>query len=181
MPVVRALQRKARVSTALVGDSELQSSMPLLGQRLRTATSALGRVDAHEKLRSALKRWLDLRFAATPDDAILTPLSLGLIDHGGHYRLVVAGQSGVTENPDAVLQAVEQLSPNFPSQPCPGDWTRAVAPILRWLDEQRGRELARLATDAPSAAHSSVLRALQELLQSATRTERTMLAPRIEQ
>jgi hypothetical protein len=49
-----------------------------------------------------------------------------------------------------------------------------------WLDEQRGRELARPVSDAASEAHGSLLRKLQEILARAPRTERTALAARIE-
>ena len=180
MPVVRALQRKARLSTAMVGDSELQSSLPLLGRRLRAATSALGGIDAHETLRLTLKRWLDDRPAATHPDVNRTPITLGLIANGGHHRLIAVDESGVTESPDVVLRAVDQLSTPAQSTSRTSDWMNTAAPIVRWLDEQRGRELARLATDSPSPAHAIVLRALQDRLQGSTRTERTILSPRIE-
>jgi superfamily II DNA or RNA helicase len=181
MPVVRALQRKARVSSSMVGDSELQSSLPLFGHRLHRATSVSGRIDAHEKLRGVLTRWLDGRPPVTVQDLDRSPLTLGLIANGGNYRLVAVDESGVTESPDAVVRAVERLSATTRAEPRPGDWTKTAAPISQWLDEQRGRELARLATDSPSPAHAIVLRAMQEKLRASTRTERATLAPRIDQ
>jgi hypothetical protein len=153
--------------------------LPLLGHRLHTATSALGRIDAHEKLRLTLTRWLDDHWAATGHDVNQEPITLGLIASGSNHRLVAVDGSGVTESPDLVLRAVEQLSAPTRLEPPPADWTTAVAPIARWLDAQRGRELARLATDSPSPAHAIVLRALQEKLRVSTRTERAMLGPRI--
>lgn len=183
MPVLRALQRKARVATALVGDAELESSLPLLGKRLAASTLASGRVDAGERLRSRLKGWLDrdrLISAASTEHTTGTRTTLALIDGGGIQRLVAVADSRVTENPDALLNAVELLSAQVLTDVVPTDWLAIVTPIAQWLDEQRGRELARLATDSPSAAHATVLRMLQELLQRSTRAERALLGSQVE-
>ena len=183
MPVVRALQRKARVASAIVGESELQSSLPLLGNRLRAASTASGWSDAHEKLRALLTSWLAVAHddtRTTREAMIRTPVTLALIANGDDHRLVAVGESGVTESPDAVLPVAEQLQVQNLSEHRPGDWRSAVAPIVRWLDEQRGRDLARVATDSPSPAHATILRTLQESLQRSTRTERAMLGPRLE-
>jgi superfamily II DNA or RNA helicase len=183
MPVLRALQRKTRVATAIVGDSELQSSLPLLGNRLAVATSALGRVDAHEKLRATMKRWLDEgqgRAVPAGEAVTGTAPTLALIASEGTHRLVAAVDSVVTESPDAVLRAVELLGTEQSAPPVSIDWPGVVAPIVRWLEEQRGRELARLATDSPSPAHATLLRMLHELLQRSTRTERAVIAPQVE-
>ena len=183
MPVLRALQRKARVATAIVGDSELQSSLPLLGDRLAVATSALGRVDAHEKLRATMKLWLDEghgRAVPAGESVAGTALTLALIVSEGVQRLVAVVGGVVTESPDALLRTVELLGTQRSPPPVSVDWPGVVAPIVRWLEEQRGRELARLATDSPSPAHATLLRMLQELLRRSTRTERAFTAPQIE-
>jgi superfamily II DNA or RNA helicase len=179
MPVLRALQRKARVATAIVGDSELQSSLPLLGRRLGVATSALGRVDAHEKLRATLRRWLDADYVA-PESVPRTSTTLALVASGGIHRLVAVDDSGATESPDAVLRVVGILGTRRSPVPASMDWRDIVAPIVRWIEEQRGRDLARLATDSPSPAHATLLRMLQQRLESAARTERTVLGPQVE-
>lgn len=183
MPVLRALQRKARVASVLVGDSELQSSLPLLGNRLAALTSVSIHADASEHLRTRLKRWLDGdRVISTPASSSARGMetTLALIDAGGVQRLVAVANSRVTENADAVLHAVELLGADVPAGAVPAGWPDIVAPILAWIDEQRGRELARLATDSPSSAHATALRMLQELLHRSTRAERVILGPRVE-
>lgn len=181
MPVLRALQRKARIARALVGDSELQSSLPLLGNRLAASTSALGQADAHERLRLKLKRWLDGdRVTPVGERVEGAAATLALIATGRVHRLVAVVDSRVTENPDAVLDAVDLIGGQLAADVLPTDWPIIVAPISQWLDEQRGRELARLATDSPSPAHTTVLRMLQELLQRSMRAERAVLGPRVE-
>ena len=183
MPVLRALQRKARVATAIVGDSELQSSLPLLGHRLAVATSALGRVDAHERLRAAMRCWRDGGLGPAGANAPVVAecwITLALIATGGTHRLVAVDASGVTESADAVLRAVDLLGRQQSPAAVSRDWLTVVAPIARWLEEQRGRELARLAIESPSPAHAAVLRMLQRRLESSTRTERALSGPRIE-
>jgi hypothetical protein len=179
MPVLRALQRKARVATGIVGDTELQSSLPLLGGRLAVATSSLGRVDAHERLRAVLKLWLDVGYVA-PVSVIRTAVTLALVASGGIHRLVAVDDSGVTESPDAVLRAIEALGTQQLHTPVSVNYCDVVAPIVRWIEEQRGRELARLATDSPSPAHATMLRMLQERLRCATRAQRTLVVPQVE-
>jgi len=56
----------------------------------------------------------------------------------------------------------------------------ATAAIAKWLDEERGRAMAKPATDTPSPAHVAVLRALQECLTSTPRAERAALVKRVD-
>ena len=183
IPVLRALQRKTRVATVIVGDSELQSSLPLLGKRLVRATAAVDRADAREKLRAALVDWAEGRVsgsAAKRANVARSVKGLALVVDGGVHRLVAVAASGVTESPDALLNAVELLGETRPPAANSCDWSSTVTAIVKWLEEQRGRELARLAADAPSPAHAAVLRMLHERLRRATRTERAALGNRIE-
>ena len=181
MPVLRTLQRKARVSSALVGDSELQSSLPLLGQRLVAATTSLGSTDVREQLRSCLRRWLDggRGESVITRNATRGARTLALIAIGGTHKLVAIEQSGVTESPAVLLQSVELLGAR--QLPTTNDWTVIAERTVRWLEEERGRQLARLAIDSPSPAHAMLLRMLQERLQRASRNERVTTGPRIEQ
>jgi hypothetical protein len=181
VPVMRALQRKARLSAAVVGDSELQTSLPLLGQRLSRASAAIGRRDAAgatEQLRSALRAWAGS--TSSPNrQSDESALALGLIAIGDRNVLVAVSANGVTENATAVLQAVEVLGAQDSGivRDVP---LHIVKSINGWLEEQHGRELARVATEAPTPAHSAVLRMLQNTFHSASRTERAHLTMRID-
>lgn len=185
VPVMRALQRKARLATAVVGDSELRSSLPLLGQRLVRATAAVARSDgnsATERLRRALHLW-----AGETDDKNSRPSAsqregaraLALISGAGRRTLVAVTDTGVTGNSGTVLDAVEFLSgPSAVSGSC--SLIDAIAKVEAWLDEQRGRDLAQLAVESPSSVHATILRMLQDRLVRSTRTERATLGLRIE-
>ena len=89
MSVVRALQRKARLSSALTEVDELQSAIPLLGQRLTKAVSMLsrrGESQATEDLRRLLMSWPESRQqseAVTGQTAAIALVSCGL-----SYRLL---------------------------------------------------------------------------------------------
>lgn len=183
VPVMRALQRKARLASAVVGDSELRTSLPLLGQRLVRASLAIGRRDhasATEQLRLALRAWADERECTSKSRSLEHPLALGLVAIGDRRMLIAVSDTGVSENIAAVLQAVDVL----------GDADSAIARALprhivesidRWFEEQQGRELARTATGVPSTAHVAVLRMLQSTFRGATRTERANLTMRIDE
>ncbi len=182
VPVMRALQHKARLAYAVVGDSELRASLPLLGRRLTRATVAIGERDAAnatERLRLALREWMDERTCAPVSRSVERPLALGLVAVREHSMLVAVSDSGVTDNSAAVLQAVETMATRDSGtvRVPPG---HVIELINRWLEEQRGRELARIATEAPSLAHAAVLRMLQNTFHDAARTERASLTKRID-
>ena len=187
LPVLRALQRKARLTAGVTGVTELAASLPLFGDRFRRATVASGRHDgagAVERLRAALLRWIRSGDEELPNDSPGSRcVGVGLVRSRGRPSLVAIHGRAVSDATSAVLQAVEAMD-GHGEQPAPaGESTgvpEAIAAVRTWLEEQRGRELARLATEAPSHAHAGILRALQQQLQHATRHERVTLLPEIE-
>ncbi len=181
IPVMRALQRKARVADGIVGDSELQNSLPLLGRRLARLHAGRAGDDAAsmtERLRVALGSWASGRECEVRSDPREGAIALGLVVIDERQVLVAVTDSQVTEKTADVLRAVEVLGERGMGTTV--DVPRHVgASIDRWLEAQKGRELARGATDVPSAAHASVLRMLQDALSSASRMDRTCLTPTI--
>jgi hypothetical protein len=118
---------------------------------------------------------------AAPADSSFT--AIGIVRHARRVNLVAVIGNRVSDRPTEVLRATEALGSSVPSGGGMDHSEVAPAlmePLLRWLDEMRGRDLARPAVDAPSAAHASVLRALQQRLNEATRFERATLAGRVE-
>ncbi len=187
LPVVRALQRKARLSSSM-GDEELQSALPLLGARLTNATAAIiqrGESHSAEELRQVLKSWADLAVHPQLASTATKPSSfsgLALVRVAMRCRLLAVTIDGVSERPGDILAVVRTLSTR--QQFVDRNPHDAVVPASRlvetWLDEQRGRDLAKPATEAPSAVHRVVLRALQDMLARSIRSERVMLSQRIE-
>jgi hypothetical protein len=192
VPVIRSLQRKARLASSIAGPEESGSSLPLLGKRLTKATSAiLQRGDSHaaEELRQVLSSWADgalqLRSEEATSDCRF--VAVALVVRGATHRLLSIIDDDVSDRTSDLLLAVRALSSRFKptihesldAQP-PGTLRAAASAVERWLDEERGRDIARLATDSPSTAHAVVLRALQAALARATRSDRVALAKRIE-
>lgn len=187
LPVLRALQRKARLSAGVTGVTELASSLPLFGDRLRRATLAAMRRDeanSMERLRTALSRWIRSGDEELPSESPSARcVGIGLVRTMGRRSLVAIQGSAVSNATSAVLRAVEVMEQGGDQLPVARDSTgapEAIAAVRSWLEEQRGRALARLATEAPSQVHATVLRALQQRLQRVTRTERVALLPDIE-
>jgi superfamily II DNA or RNA helicase len=184
VPVMRALQRKAQLAITVVGDSELRSSLPLLGLRLVRATTLLTRGDGSsttERLRRALHRWADGHECQTMGgfshcDGIF---ALALISGAGRQTLVAVTDRGVTGDSGMVLDAVELFTAASGGR-ASGSLSDAIAKVTAWLEEQRGRDLVHLALESPSSVHATILRMLQDRLLRATRTERATLGPRIE-
>jgi superfamily II DNA or RNA helicase len=187
--IVRALQRKSRLASNISGTEELHSSLPLFGTRLSRATSAIARraePGAMEELRRALSAWEKGTNAVhDPRRPDSRHVALGLVAKGTNHRLVAVTDNDVSARPSDVLRAVQVLSaggdngvrPDFPALQ---SVDAATAAIAKWLDEERGREMARPATDTPSPAHVAILRALQECLTSAPRAERAALVRRVD-
>lgn len=177
---IRALQRKARLSSGILGASELATTVPLIGVRMNRAISTtLGRGSAQciEHLRAALTRWAQGH--ACDGQSGRGAVALALAVSGRTTRLLGVAGSQVTERPCELLDVVEAVS-------CGGALAGMdlCAPfeqrVHEWMDQQRGRELARAATDAPSPAHAETLRRLQLKLQSMSRAERVSFAGRVE-
>lgn len=186
MAVVRALQRKARLTSSVVGREELESAIPLFGDRLKRATLEVGRrgdTSATEELRRLLSTWAT---GASPmkQRGGSGHACLALLAESGRPRLVAVNERGVSEAPADVLQVVKDLSREAAERYAPDDALPDcvavhVDSIVRWLDERRASELARPVTDAPSTVHATLLRALQEIPGNATRAERPALTARI--
>lgn len=186
MPVVRALQRKARLTSKVVGRGELESAMPLFGERLKRATLEVGRrgdTSATEELRTLLSAWAagtsSMERRGSPRSACLA-----LLTASGRQRLVAVNERGVSESAADVLEVIKDFSREAANRYAPGDAlpdcvAARVDAVVRWLDERRASELARPATDAPSTVHATVLRALQEIPGHAIRAERPALTARI--
>jgi len=181
--VVRALQRKARLTSSIAGPEELLACMPLLGDRLTRATSMIVRQGEHnvvEQLRSSLAAWTNVDLPGATVGASQTHVSLGLVGGAvGHRLVAVLGETATVRTAD-VLTAVRFLSrPCARADAAPEASSRAVKAISRWLETERGRDMVQPALDAPSAAHVAALRALERTLPLATRTERAPLARRV--
>ena len=184
--VVRALQRKARLSSGVVGHEELQSSLPLLGTRLSRATCEIvrrGAASASEELRAYLVAWARGTAGRSASEFPDARIAVCLVRCGGSHRLLSVSDHSVSENAADVLQAVRQLTACTQSRSALGsvELTDAVvSKVEEWLEEQRGRELARVATDALSPSHTIILRQLQDVLTGAARSERAGAVARVE-
>jgi hypothetical protein len=178
--VIRALQRKVRLSSGVVGATELEATLPLIGSRMNRAISntvARGSTQCTEILRAALMNWAEGRDSDAPNGR--GAVALACVLAGDTMRLLGVVGSRVTERPCELLDAVQALSRGEAAI-----GIDLVAPFERivrgWMDQQRGRELARTATNAPSPAHTETLRRLQVMLQNAPRAERISAGARVE-
>jgi len=177
--VVRALQRKARLSSAVTGIDELGSALPLLGQRLARATAMIpqhGDPTAAEELRRVMASWIQ---PSLPEAVGQRPATIALVECGKEFRLLSVTNEGVSDNPSDVLRACRAMSATCHCAET-HSFGEELAAIENWLQEQRSHAIAQLATDNPSAAHTDVLRELQQILVQSSRTERPALVRRIE-
>lgn len=180
LTVVRALQRKTRVSASFPGEAQVVNSLPFSAARLGRVTMAMNRRDApaaSEQLRRILISWADGRVDPNTQE---TPgeVALALVERCGAFTLVAITETGVTESPRELLRAVTGLASAATKD---GDGLgRIMGAIDQWLEAERGRELAGTSSDAASPAHAEMLRVLQARFARATRTERVFLAPQIE-
>jgi superfamily II DNA or RNA helicase len=188
VPVLRALQRKARLSTSVVGHEELQSSLPLLGRRLTRATCQIvrrGAANAREELRARMAAWASGTVETSEQALPSARIAVCLVTCGSSHRLLAVTDHSVSENPIDVLQAVRLLPSCLARQQALGgvqeDITDSVVErVDEWLEEQRGRDLARVATDVLSPAHTVILRQLQDFVTRAARSERAGAVARVE-
>ena len=188
--VVRALQRKARLSTVVTGAEELATTLPLLGQRLLRATASIARRGATqtlEDLRKALWSWSAPTKHARPAGSRpdQSGSALVLLGERERSRLIAVTSGVVSENPADLLRAVQALSLACRSTVDRDEdslaWVESIAKSVdEWLSEKRGGEMVGPALNSPSVAHVAVLRALHERLARATRSDRVSLGPRVE-
>lgn len=187
--VLRALQRKARLSMSLVDSTDPASSLPLFGSRLRRATERL--VERQESSTvELLRRMLSTCAAGAPHECPAPDapedgrfVAVGLVARGARPLLVAIVGDRASDHPADVLRALRAVAIGITRDAAtvePGVIAGQLVPLLQWLDEERGRELAQPAVEAHSAAHAGVLRALHERLTVATRSERSTLVPHID-
>jgi hypothetical protein len=176
LTVIRALQRKARVSAPVSGANSLATALPLLGGRLQRAVGTIstpGPAALTEQIRRQLRAWL-LGGGGSAAAADEESRALALVARADTYALVAVTGEEVSEDPKKVLWAVMQVSGNAIAKTA-GNASVLVA-IERWLEEERGRQLA----STGSAEHSLMLRRLGDQLRRAQRTERPVVAARID-
>lgn len=181
--VVRALQRKARLTSVLGG---IEPDGPIAGIHLgRLSRQVVTRGDSHaaEDMRIVLSAWMGSTDRGSGTSAVvefegdpLAPpwLALALVRLGGAPALVAVGERFVTDRSSEVMpivrqvdscRAVARLAQDDEALP-----TLARARLVAWLREREGGQLVSAATDAPSAAHASVLRYLDGMMAGAPRS-----------
>lgn len=180
--VLRALQRKARLTTNVVGAGELQATLPLLGDRLLRATARVVQRQestATERLRTLLGRWFSTRAPMAPPVTVETR-ALALMQKGEAYRLLAVCEGGTSDRIADVSDAVALLEGgvvDFDGE----EPSHLIADHLEsWIDVQRARDMVRPAIDAPSPAHVGVLRALLYVIRDTPRADRGLVSRRIE-
>ena len=178
--VIRALQRKARLSSGAVGTSGLEATLPLLGPRLHRAAERKSDHECVEQLRFVLSQWeKSLVETDRVDVSSNPPIGLALVSTGATYRLVAVEGTRVSEAICDVLRAARIVS--MPSR-CAGrsEHLRHVRRVVcAWMEQQRGREMVQSTPTASSEAHARVLSRLNEQLHGARRADRVSLGARV--
>lgn len=183
--VVRALQRKARLSSAAgMGDSTAAAT-PLVGNRLTRATASItsrGEAHAEEVIRSILSRWVNE--TPGPGDGIGAPedAALALVVAGSRRRLL-AVRHGVASAALADVQHVLRTLGGDEGVGTPRSSSadaRVVTAIATWIEHERAHALVAPAVGSPSAAQATILRELQALAAAAGRAERAAVEERVE-
>ncbi len=182
--VIRALQRKARLSSGVIGATDFEGGLPLLGARLERALVAGEKpVDCVEKLRSLLVRWRE--GGVQPRDSTCEchdgVTALALLRCGSSHRLIALFDDNVSETVCDVYRAARALCGDGRSGGVDGveRFEGLLERIRHWTDLQRGRDLVRPATDAPSPTHARVLNRLGEALNRAPRSQRSASGARM--
>lgn len=180
MPALRALQRKARLSSGVVGAANLEATLPLFGERMRKAinTGRLTSATCEEELREILRRWAQCDEPSSMRGEQL-PGAMALVNMGATPRLLAVTSSGVSVSACDLVAVASSLETGGSCGDDLHQLELVEAKIRRWLEEQRGRELAGVATEAASPAHAAVLSRLSQRLHQATRAERVSLGTRI--
>jgi superfamily II DNA or RNA helicase len=198
--VVRALQRKSRL-TAVLGGAPTSNEQPIAGIRLCRATRlVVGRTDteATERIRSVLTTWLDP--SPHRDDAMDTMESLvgclalprqaggnpwqalAVVNRPGRTLLLAASPDGVTERPADVLAVLDRVSTaSTVGAACTSSAVAGFRAVLdAWLERCRAGSMIAPVTDAPSTAHAAVLRVLDGVVHGAARAEAPVVRAAVE-
>jgi hypothetical protein len=176
---MRALQRKARLASSLIGVTGLDATLPLFGERMRRALHvAQPPVTYEEELRQILRRWVQGEVAAPMRSKRLAG-AMALMRIGVTCRLLAVTPSGVSEDAHDIVSMAKSVDTGRIGVDRVELLERVNVQVGRWIEEQRGRELARIATEATSPSHVAVLCQLSQRLHQATRAERVSLGARI--
>lgn len=184
--VVRALQRKLRLVTSLVGPPDAVLMDEALGSRARL-NGGPDLASTVERVRAGLRIWRNASEGEPDDPGVLCAVrcarprgiawqALALVSSGTRHRLVVLDPHGAAEHPERVLafladerEATDAAGDDAASKVALGS---ARAAAHTWLAAQRGAHTIDLAVQAPSPAHTGILRWLDRRVALANRHER---------
>ena len=179
--VVHALQRKARLSSGIVGTSELAATLPLLGRRLYRATKRKSDGECVEQLRLVLSRWAESQTPSECSDNDARrhrAAGVALLSSGATYRMVAIEGLRVSETVCDVLRVAHAVSIARPCNDASGHLGHVERVVRAWMEQQRARDMVSPAATS-SDAHAKVLARLNDLLHSASRADRASLGVRI--
>ena len=180
MHVIRALQRKTRLSSGIVGASELEATLPLLGPRLHRATERNFDRECVEQLRFVLSRWMQSETPFDSADVIRNGgVGVALVSDGATFRLVAIEATRVSEAVCDVLRAARVVSTSQWSAGQSEHPGHAERVVRAWMEQQRARALVLSTAAASSDVHARVLSRLNEHLDGARRADRASLGVRV--
>ena len=182
--VVRALQRKARLSAVAGMGDTVAGMMPLVGNRLAHATAAIAtRGDAHadEEVRTILSRW-SVDKAEKDQPGSIERTALALVVSGSRTSLLAVRDGQAAAGLSDIRHVVRLLDviPGSEATVAPASIASCLATVGAWIEHRRARALAGPAVESPSVAHTAVLRRLQTLAARTGRAERAVIIERIE-
>ncbi|HZI30239.1 MAG TPA: SNF2-related protein [Gemmatimonadaceae bacterium] len=175
--VIRALQRKTRLSSGIVGLSE---TLPLLGPRLHRAAQRKSDRECVEQLRLVLSRWVRNDTSLESADVHGNGgVGVGLVSNGMTFRLVAIEATRVSETVCDVLRVARAVSTSQRSAGQSEHLGHADRVVRAWIEQQRARELVHSTAAASSDVHARVLSRLNEHLDSARRADRASSGMRV--
>jgi hypothetical protein len=178
--VIRALQRKARLSSGIVGVSELDATLPLLGPRLHRATERKSDRECVEQLRLVLSRWVQNDTPLESADGHGNGgVGVALLSTGATFRLVAFEAARVSEAVCDVLRVARAVSTSQRGAGQSDHFGHAERVVRAWMEQQRARDLVHSTAVASSEVHATVLSRLNERLDSTRRADRASLGVRI--
>jgi superfamily II DNA or RNA helicase len=178
--VIRALQRKTRLSSGIVGGSELEATLPLLGSRLHRATERKSDRECVEQLRLVLSRWMQNETPFESADINKNGgVGVALVSMGATFRLVAVEATRVSEAVCDVLRVARAVSTSQRGAGESEHLGQAEHVVHAWMEQQRARALVHATAAAPSEVHARVLSRLNTHLGGARRADRASLGVRI--